>query len=64
MAETTYVRTEMLPPKPPPPTQTGVIGWMRENLFDGWKNTLLTLVALSEAEADAAAPPPAPAYGA
>ncbi len=46
MAETTYVRTEMLPPKPPPPTQTGVIGWLRENLFDGWKNTLLTLVAL------------------
>ncbi|RMD49317.1 MAG: ABC transporter permease subunit [Alphaproteobacteria bacterium] len=46
MSQTVFVRREMLPPKPPPPTSVGVIGWMRENLFNGWFNSILTLVAL------------------
>ncbi len=28
----------------PPSTNVGVIGWMRSNLFNGWFNTILTLV--------------------
>ncbi|PIP36388.1 MAG: amino acid ABC transporter permease [Desulfobacterales bacterium CG07_land_8_20_14_0_80_52_14] len=28
----------------PPVTHIGIIGWIRENLFDGWLNTLLTLL--------------------
>ncbi len=31
---------------PPPRTQIGVIGWLRANLFNGWFNSLLTLLAL------------------
>lgn len=30
----------------PPVTSVGVIGWLRKNLFNGWLNSLLTLVAL------------------
>jgi len=28
----------------PPATNVGIIGWMRSNLFNGWFNTILTLV--------------------
>lgn len=31
---------------PPPVTEVGVLGWMRHNLFDGWFNSLLTLLTL------------------
>ncbi len=41
-----FYRDEMLPPKPPPPATTGVIGWMRRNLFSDWWNTLLTFIGL------------------
>ncbi|WP_038034410.1 amino acid ABC transporter permease [Thermopetrobacter sp. TC1] len=41
-----FYRTEMLPPKPPPPASTGVLGWMRENLFSSWWHTILTFVGL------------------
>jgi general L-amino acid transport system permease protein len=30
----------------PPVTSVGVIGWMRANLFNGWFNSLLTIVTL------------------
>ncbi len=30
----------------PPVTSIGIIGWMRANLFNGWFNTILTLVVL------------------
>jgi general L-amino acid transport system permease protein len=30
----------------PPVTSVGVIGWMRANLFNGWLNSLLTIVTL------------------
>ena len=41
-----YVRTAMLPPKDPPVSQTGLVKWSRENLFDGWLSTVLTVVAV------------------
>ena len=32
------------PPLPPPPTERGLIKWLRERLFNSWYNTLGTLV--------------------
>ena len=34
------------PSLPPPVTETGVIGWMRHNLFATWFDALLTILAL------------------
>ncbi len=31
------------PDLPPPPGTTGVVGWLRNNLFSGWVNTILTI---------------------
>jgi general L-amino acid transport system permease protein len=31
---------------PPPKTQVGVLGWLRANLFNGWFNSILTLLAV------------------
>ena len=45
MSDVSYVRTEMVPEKDPPASTTGVIGWMRENLFSGWFNSILTVLA-------------------
>jgi general L-amino acid transport system permease protein len=47
MAETSYVRTEMLPERDPPVSTAGVIGWVRTNLFDGWMNSLLTVLSIA-----------------
>ncbi len=47
MSEQSYVRDEMLPELPPPATEVGIIGWMRENLFSGWLNTILTLIGIA-----------------
>ncbi|TCT11401.1 general L-amino acid transport system permease protein [Tepidamorphus gemmatus] len=41
-----YVRTEPAQTLPPPPSSTGVIGWLHRNLFGSWLDTVLTLVAL------------------
>jgi len=47
-AETvSYVRETMISEQEPPATETGVIGWMRENLFSGWFNTILTLLSIA-----------------
>ncbi len=46
MTQISYVRKEMVPEQAPPPSTTGVIGWMRANLFDGWLNSLLTVISL------------------
>ena len=46
MTQTSYVRTEMVPQKAPPASSAGVIGWMRANLFDGWMNSILTVISL------------------
>jgi general L-amino acid transport system permease protein len=34
------------PSLPPPRMSVGVLGWLRGNLFSGWFNTLLTLLAI------------------
>jgi len=41
-----FVRGEMVGEQAAPLSEHGVIGWMRHNLFDGWFNTALTLIAL------------------
>ena len=41
-----FVRTEMLPEAPPPVAETGVIKWLRENLFSSVLNSILTLISL------------------
>lgn len=41
-----FVRQTMLTPEPPPTRERGAIKWLRENLFSGPLNALLTLVAL------------------
>lgn len=46
MANASYVRTEMLSPKAPPVTEAGAVKWLRENLFSGWFNTILTLLGV------------------
>jgi len=42
-----YVRDTMLPPETPPDQQSGAIKWLRENLFSGWLNTVLTLAGIA-----------------
>ncbi|MFV0386895.1 amino acid ABC transporter permease [Paracoccus sp. (in: a-proteobacteria)] len=37
----------MLPPQPPPAREAGVIRWLRDNLFSGPVNTVLTLLGLA-----------------
>ncbi|MGW8301980.1 MAG: amino acid ABC transporter permease [Desulfobacterales bacterium] len=42
----TYVQKIPAKVLKPPVTSVGVIGWMRANLFNGWFNSLLTIVTL------------------
>lgn len=37
-----FVRRDPTPSRPPPIAVTGVIGWIRGNLFSSWSNSLLT----------------------
>ena len=39
-----YVRTDMVPPKDPPASTVGVVGWVRSNLFPNWWNAVLTIL--------------------
>ncbi|MDJ0638922.1 MAG: amino acid ABC transporter permease [Paracoccaceae bacterium] len=41
-----FVRTSEIPPSPPPASQTGLVKWLRENLFSSVGNSILTLVAI------------------
>jgi general L-amino acid transport system permease protein len=41
-----FVRETQLPPMPPPTAETGIVKWIRENLFATWGNGLLTIAAL------------------
>lgn len=43
MKSSSFVRQDMLPPAPAPASQVGLVRWLRENLFSGPLNTLLTL---------------------
>lgn len=47
MTNISYVRTEILPQQAPPPGEVGVVGWLRQNLFSGAFNTILTLVSVA-----------------
>jgi general L-amino acid transport system permease protein len=42
-----FVAEGPIPPAPPPVSETGIVGWVRENLFSGWLNTLLTLASIA-----------------
>ena len=41
-----FVRHETLPPSPPPASETGIVKWMRENLFSSVTNSIMTLAAV------------------
>jgi len=41
-----FVRDTMLPQAAPPAGQAGAVRWLRENLFSGWLNTVLTVLGL------------------
>jgi len=41
-----YVADTQYDPEPPPGSTTGVMGWLRENLFSTWANAALTVVAI------------------
>ena len=41
-----FVRQELAPAMAPPINESGVLGWMRKNLFSNIPNTILTLFAL------------------
>ncbi len=41
-----FVRKEMAPELAPPVNETGIVGWMRKNLFSNIPNTILTLFAV------------------
>lgn len=46
MSDLSYVRTEMLPETEPPMGQTGILLWVRTNLFSGWVNSIVTIVVV------------------
>ncbi len=45
-SEARPVATGMKPDLPPPVTETGIIGWLRHNLFSSWFDAVLTLAAI------------------
>lgn len=44
---TVYTYDSSLDEMKPPVTSTGVLGWMRSNLFNGWFNSLLTVLVVA-----------------
>ena len=46
MDDTSFVRTEMLPESEPPGSSIGVFGLVRDNLFNGVLNSILTILSL------------------
>ncbi len=41
-----FVRDKMLPESEPPITERGAVKWVRENLFSGYLNSILTVVSI------------------
>ncbi|MCR9157957.1 MAG: ABC transporter permease subunit [Rhodobacteraceae bacterium] len=41
-----FVRDTMLPEQPPPVSEAGAVKWVRENLFKGWFNSILTILSI------------------
>ena len=46
MTNLAFVRQKAIPPSPPPLTEVGIIGWVKQNLFSSWFNALLTLLSV------------------
>lgn len=48
MTDQSFFRSQadLLPERSPPPATTGVLGWVRGNLFSSWLNSILTLIGL------------------
>lgn len=44
MSDIGFVRTEMLPEQEPPASTVGPIGWVRENLFNGIWNSIISVL--------------------
>lgn len=44
--EARFVRQSMLTPQQPPLGEKGAMRWLRENLFSGWLNSILTVLGL------------------
>lgn len=42
-----YVKTTRSPDLPPPPSERGLVGWVRVNLFSSWLNSLMTFAGLA-----------------
>ncbi|MEM8551789.1 MAG: amino acid ABC transporter permease [Pseudomonadota bacterium] len=43
---TLYVAPEQLEAQPAPPSTTGFLGWLRENLFSSFSNALMTILSI------------------
>ncbi len=41
-----FVRTEDIPASPPPVAEAGAVKWIKDNLFSGWFNSIMTILAL------------------
>lgn len=47
VSQIAYVRTDEAPRMPPPVSETGAIGWIRQNLFDSVGNAIMTVVGIA-----------------
>ena len=41
-----FVRESEIPPAPPPAAETGLVKWVRENLFSSWFNGVMTVLGV------------------
>ncbi len=46
MTNIAFVRKKEIPPSAPPITEVGLIGWLRQNLFSSWLNSILTVLSV------------------
>lgn len=46
MSDVAFVRHDQIPESPPPASEVGPIKWVRENLFDGIMNSVLTVLSI------------------
>ncbi len=42
-----FVRGEMINPRSAPSSQSGAVKWLRDNLFSGWMNSILTVLGFA-----------------
>ena len=46
MTKIAFVRKDPIPPAAPPITEVGAVGWLKQNLFSSWLNSILTILSL------------------